>query len=77
MKKIYTIALTLLAGAALVSCEPEQLVQIDPGQTVAPVLKTFEGATLDADGADIVVNYERAQFSATAPVGYTLYAAAS
>ena len=57
MKKIYTIALTLLAGAALVSCEPEQLVQIDPGQTVAPVLKTFEGATLDADGADIVVNY--------------------
>ena len=46
MKKIYTIALTLLAGAALVSCEPEQLVQIDPGQTVAPVLKTFEGGLL-------------------------------
>ena len=66
MKKIYTIALTLLAGAALVSCEPEQLVQIDPGQTVAPVLKTFEGATLDAD--ELILSSTTKEHSSVLPL---------
>ncbi len=77
MKKFNTIALTLLAGAALVSCEPEQMVQIDPGQTVAPVLNSFEGATLDGDGADLAVTFTPAEFGVTSPVGYTFYAAPS
>lgn len=49
----------------------------DPSETVAPTIKTPEGATLAEDGTDLTIEFDAATFNVSSPVGYDLYAAAS
>lgn len=78
MKRIFNIALTILAGGLLVSsCISETLAVFDPSVTKGQVLGGIQGCTLDADSAPIETIYDAAQFGVTAPVGYTLYVAPS
>jgi len=77
MKKIYSIALTLLAGVALTSCVEEKLTVFNPENITAQTLANIEGVTLDADGADVTTTYNAADFGLQAPASYTLYAVPS
>ena len=75
MKKIYSIAISLLAVAAISSCVEENLAVFNPDDTQAQVLGDITGTTLTADGADLTATYDPAAFSVTSPVAYNFYLA--
>ncbi|MDY2706142.1 MAG: hypothetical protein SOV31_00205 [Candidatus Cryptobacteroides sp.] len=75
MKKIYSIAISLLAVAAISSCVEENLAVFNPDDTLAQVLGDITGTTLTADGADLTATYDPAAFSVTSPVAYNFYLA--
>lgn len=75
MKKIYSIAISLLAVAAISSCVEENLAVFNPDDTQAQVLGEITGTTLTADGVDLTATYDPAAFSVTSPVAYNFYLA--
>lgn len=77
MKKIYNIAISLLALAGFSACVEDEHVVFHPEDTKAQVLQAFADATLSADGANLTTTFDAAVFGVDAPVQYALYVAAS
>lgn len=75
MKKIYSIAMSLLTVAAISSCVKENLAVYNPEGTQAQVLGEIAGTALAADGEDLTATYDPAAFSVTSPVAYDFYLA--
>ena len=75
MKKIYSIAMSLLTVAAISSCVKENLAVYNPEGTHAQVLGEIAGTALAADGEDLTATYDPAAFSVTSPVAYDFYLA--
>lgn len=77
MKKLL-YSILALAGVVATSCTQEHIdVQYIPGNVVAPVLGNIEGCELAEDGADIVVDYTKADFGVATAQTHTLYIAKS
>ena len=63
-----------LAGVAFASCTQEHIdVQYFPENAVAPVLGDIAGCDLAEDGADIVVEYTKADFGVATNQSHNLY----
>lgn len=63
-----------LAGLAMASCTQEHIdVQYIPENAVAPTLGTIEGCDLSDGGADIVVEYTKADFGVATGSAHNLY----
>ena len=63
-----------LAGLTMVSCTQEHIdVQYIPENAVAPTLGTIEGCDLSDGGADIVVEYTKADFGVATGSAHNLY----
>ena len=63
-----------LAGVAFASCTQEHIdVQYFPENAVAPVLGDIQGCELAEDGADIVVEYTKADFGVATNQSHNLY----
>ena len=75
MKKLL-YSILALAGVVATSCTQEHIdVQYIPENAVAPVLGTIEGCTLSEGGADIVVEYTKANFGVQTASTQALYVA--
>ena len=77
MKKLL-YSILALAGVAFTSCTQEHIdVQYIPGNVVAPVLGNIEGCELSEDGADITVEFTKADFGVATSTAHNLYVAKS
>ena len=75
MKKLL-YSIMALAGVVATSCTQEHIeAQFVPGNVVAPVLGTIEGTTLAEDGANITVEYTKADFGVATASTEALYTA--
>ena len=67
-----------LAGLTMASCTQEHIdVQYIPENAVAPTLGAIEGCELQEDGADIVVEYTKANFGVATAQSHNLYVSKS
>ena len=67
-----------LAGLTMASCTQEHIdVQYIPGNVVAPVLGDIQGCDLEEEGADIVVEYTKADFGVATNQAHNLYVSTS
>ena len=67
-----------LAGLTMASCTQEHIdVQYIPGNAVAPVLGDIQGCALEDGGADIVVEYTKADFGVATAQAHNLYISTS
>ena len=67
-----------LAGLTMASCTQEHIdVQYIPGNAVAPVLGDIQGCALEDGGADIVVEYTKADFGVATAQAHNLYVSKS
>ena len=67
-----------LAGLTMASCTQEHIdVQYIPENAVAPVLGDIQGCELAEDGADIVVEYTKADFGVATAQAHNLYVSKS
>ena len=67
-----------LAGLTMASCTQEHIdVQYIPGNVVAPVLGDIQGCDLEEEGADIVVEYTKADFGVATAQAHNLYVSTS
>ena len=67
-----------LAGLTIASCTQEHIdVQYIPGNAVAPVLGDIQGCALEDGGADIVVEYTKADFGVATAQAHNLYVSKS
>ena len=67
-----------LAGLTMASCTQEHIdVQYIPENAVAPVLGDIQGCELAEDGADIVVEYTKADFGVATAQAHNLYISTS
>ena len=63
-----------LAGLTMASCTQEHIdVQYIPENAVAPVLGDIQGCELQEDGANIVVEYTKADFGVATGSAHNLY----
>ena len=77
MKKLL-YSILALSGLAMASCTQEHIdVQYIPENAVAPTLGTIEGCELSEGGADIVVEYTKADFGVATASAHNLYIAKS
>ena len=77
MKKLL-YSILALSGLAMASCTQEHIdVQYIPENAVAPTLGTIEGCELSEGGADIVVEYTKAEFGVATASAHNLYIAKS
>lgn len=77
MKKLL-YSILALSGLAMASCTQEHIdVQYIPENAVAPTLGAIEGCDLSEGGADIVVEYTKADFGVATASAHNLYIAAS
>ena len=77
MKKLL-YSILALAGVAATSCTQEHIdVQYLPENAVAPVLGDIQGCTLEDGGADIVVEYTKAEFGVATAQSHNLYVSKS
>ena len=77
MKKLL-YSILALAGVAATSCTQEHIdVQYIPENAVAPVLGDIQGCTLEDGGADIVVEYTKAEFGVATAQSHNLYVSKS
>lgn len=77
MKKLL-YSIIALTGLAFASCTQEHIdVQYIPENAVAPTLGAIEGCTLSEGGADIVVEYTKADFGVATASAHNLYIAKS
>lgn len=73
MKKLL-YSIMALAGLTMASCTQEHIdVQYIPENAVAPTLGTIEGCDLSDGGADIVVEYTKADFGVATAQVHNLY----
>lgn len=73
MKKLL-YSIIALTGLAFVSCTQEHIdVQYNPENAVAPTLGAIEGCELSDGGADIVVEYTKADFGVATANAHNLY----
>ena len=73
MKKLL-YSIMALAGLTLASCAQDHIdVQYNPENAVAPVLGAIEGCDLSDGGADIVVEYTKADFGVATAQAHNLY----
>ena len=73
MKKLL-YSIMALAGLTMASCTQEHIdVQYIPENAVAPTLGTIEGCDLSDGGADIVVEYTKADFGVATGSAHNLY----
>ena len=73
MKKLL-YSILALAGVTFASCTQEHIdVQYIPENAVAPVLGAIEGCELQDGGADIVVEYTKADFGVATAQAHNLY----
>ena len=73
MKKLL-YSIIALTGLAFASCTQEHIdVQYNPENAVAPVLGAIEGCELSDGGADIVVEYTKADFGVATANAHNLY----
>ena len=67
-----------LAGLTMASCTQEHIdVQYIPENAVAPVLGDIQGCALEEGGADIVVEYTKADFGVATAQSHNLYVSKS
>ena len=77
MKKLL-YSILALAGLTMASCTQEHIdVQYIPENAVAPVLGNIEGCDLQDGGADIVVEYTKADFGVATNQAHNLYVSKS
>ena len=77
MKKLL-YSIMALAGLTMASCTQEHIdVQYIPGNAVAPVLGDIQGCALEDGGADIVVEYTKADFGVATAQAHNLYVSKS
>ena len=77
MKKLL-YSILALAGVAATSCTQEHIdVQYLPENAVAPVLGEIQGCALEDGGADIVVEYTKADFGVATAQVHNLYVSKS
>ena len=77
MKKLL-YSIMALAGLTMASCTQEHIdVQYIPENAVAPVLGDIQGCELAEDGADIVVEYTKADFGVATAQAHNLYISTS
>ena len=77
MKKLL-YSILALAGVVATSCTQEHIdVQYLPENAVAPVLGDIQGCALEDGGADIVVEYTKADFGVATAQAHTLYVSKS
>ena len=77
MKKLL-YSILALAGVAATSCTQEHIdVQYLPENAVAPVLGDIQGCALEDGGADIVVEYTKAEFGVATAQSHNLYVSKS
>ena len=77
MKKLL-YSILALAGVAATSCTQEHIdVQYIPENAVAPVLGDIQGCALEDGGADIVVDYTKADFGVMTATAQNLYVSKS
>ena len=77
MKKLL-YSILALAGVVATSCTQEHIdVQYIPENAVAPVLGDIQGCTLEDGGADIVVEYTKAEFGVATAQSHNLYVSKS
>ncbi|MBR5201229.1 MAG: starch-binding protein [Alistipes sp.] len=77
MKKLL-YSIMALAGLTMASCTQEHIdVQYIPENAVAPVLGDIQGCELAEDGADIVVEYTKADFGVATAQSHNLYVSKS
>ena len=77
MKKLL-YSIMALAGLTMASCTQEHIdVQYIPENAVAPVLGDIQGCELQEDGANIVVEYTKADFGVATGSAHNLYIAKS
>ena len=77
MKKLL-YSILALAGVAATSCTQEHIdVQYIPENAVAPVLGDIQGCALEDGGADIVVEYTKAEFGVATAQSHNLYVSKS
>ena len=77
MKKLL-YSIMALAGLTMASCTQEHIdVQYIPENAVAPVLGDIQGCALEEDGADIVVDYTKADFGVATAQSHNLYVSKS
>ena len=75
MKKLL-YSIMALAGLTMASCTQEHIdVQYIPANAVAPTLGAIEGCDLSDGGADIVVEYTKADFGVATANAHNLYIA--
>lgn len=75
MKKLL-YSILALSGLAMASCTQEHIdVQYIPENAVAPTLGAIEGCDLSEGGADIVVEYTKADFGVATASAHNLYIA--
>ena len=73
MKKLL-YSIIALTGLAFASCTQEHIdVQYNPENAVAPTLGAIEGCELSEGGADIVVEYTKADFGVATANAHNLY----
>ena len=73
MKKLL-YSIIALTGLAFASCTQEHIdVQYNPENAVAPTLGAIEGRELSDGGADIVVEYTKADFGVATANAHNLY----
>ena len=73
MKKLL-YSILALAGVTFASCTQEHIdVQYIPENAVAPVLGDIQGCALEDGGADIVVDYTKADFGVMTATAQNLY----
>ena len=77
MKKLL-YSIMALAGLTMASCTQEHIdVQYIPENAVAPVLGDIQGCALEDGGADIVVEYTKANFGVATAQSHNLYVSKS
>ena len=77
MKKLL-YSIMALAGLTMASCTQEHIdVQYFPENAVAPVLGDIQGCALEEDGANIVVDYTKADFGVATAQAHNLYVSKS
>lgn len=77
MKKLL-YSIMALAGLTMASCTQEHIdVQYIPENAVAPVLGDIQGCALEDGGADIVVEYTKANFGVATAQSHNLYISTS
>ena len=77
MKKLL-YSILALAGVTFASCTQEHIdVQYIPENAVAPVLGDIQGCALEDGGADIVVDYTKADFGVMTATAQNLYVSKS